>query len=63
MRRRGVNDLPYTVNDPSVELELLYIDDLVDEMIPALLGKEHPIASLTGWRRSCVRMDATVLRR
>ncbi len=35
------NDLPYTVNDPSVELELLYIDDLVDEMIFALLGKEH----------------------
>ena len=35
------NDLPYTVNDPSVELELLYIDDLVDEMIVALHGKEH----------------------
>lgn len=35
------NDLPYTVNDPSVELELLYIDDLLDEMICALLGKEH----------------------
>ena len=35
------NDLPYTVNDPSVELELLYIDDLVDEMIVALQGKEH----------------------
>ena len=35
------NDLPYTVNDSSVELELLYIDDLVDEMIFALLGKEH----------------------
>lgn len=35
------NDLPYTVNDPSVELELLYIDDLVDEMISALQGKEH----------------------
>ena len=35
------NDLPYAVNDPSVELELLYIDDLVDEMICALLGKEH----------------------
>ena len=35
------NDLPYTVNDPSVELELLYIDDLVDEMICALLGREH----------------------
>ena len=35
------NDLPYTVNDPSVELELLYIDDLVDEMLCALQGKEH----------------------
>jgi len=35
------NDLPITVNDPSVELELLYIDDLVDEMIAALEGKEH----------------------
>ena len=35
------NDLPYTVNDPSVELELLYIDDLVDEMIACLLEKEH----------------------
>ena len=30
------NDLPITVNDPSVELELLYIDDLVDEMIMTL---------------------------
>lgn len=35
------NDLPYTVNDPSVELELLYIDDLVDEMLNALQGKVH----------------------
>ena len=35
------NDLPITVNDPSVELELLYIDDLVDEMIAALKGCEH----------------------
>ena len=34
------NDLPYTVNDPSVELELLYIDDLVDEMIACLNGEE-----------------------
>ena len=34
-------DLPITVNDPSVELELLYIDDLVDEMIAALEGNEH----------------------
>ena len=35
------NDLPIQVNDPSVELELLYIDDLVEEMILALHGKEH----------------------
>lgn len=35
------NDLPITVNDPSVELELLYIDDLVNEMFDALEGKEH----------------------
>lgn len=35
------NDLPITVNDPSVELELLYIDDLVEEMILALKGQEH----------------------
>ena len=35
------NDLPYTVNNPSVELELLYIDDLVQEMLNALEGHEH----------------------
>ena len=35
------NDLPITVNDPSVKLELLYIDDLVEEMLDALEGKEH----------------------
>lgn len=35
------NDLPIMVNEPSVELELLYIDDLVDEMLEALEGKEH----------------------
>lgn len=35
------NDLPITVNDPAAQLELLYIDDLVDEMIAALEGKEH----------------------
>ena len=34
-------DLPITVNDPTVQLELLYIDDLVDEMIAALEGSEH----------------------
>ena len=35
------NDLPITVNDPSVELEVLYIDDLVEEMVLALKGEEH----------------------
>ena len=35
------NDLPITVNDPSVELEMLFIDDLVEEMFDALEGKEH----------------------
>ena len=35
------NDLPIQVNDRSVEMELLYIDDLVDEMMDALVGKEH----------------------
>ena len=35
------NDLPITVNDRSVQLELLYIDDLITEMLDALEGKEH----------------------
>ena len=35
------HDLPITVNDPAVELELLYIDDLVQEMLDALEGKPH----------------------
>lgn len=35
------NDLPITVNDPTVEMELLYIDDLVEELICALMGHEH----------------------
>lgn len=35
------NDLPIQINDRSTELELLYIDDLVDEMIAALKGEEH----------------------
>ncbi len=35
------NDLPIQVNDPSTELELLYIDDLVMEMLDVLEGKEH----------------------
>ena len=35
------NDLPITVNDPSVELEMLFIDDLVEELLDALEGREH----------------------
>ena len=35
------HDLPITVNDPTTELELLYIDDLVAEMLDALEGREH----------------------
>ena len=35
------NDLPIQVNDRSTQLELLYIDDLVDEMLDALEGKPH----------------------
>lgn len=35
------NDLPITVNDPSVELEMLFIDDLIEEMFDALEGREH----------------------
>lgn len=35
------NDLPITVSDPAVMLELLYIDDLVEECFDALEGKEH----------------------
>lgn len=35
------NNLPITVNDRTTELELLYIDDLVEEMLLALNGEEH----------------------
>ena len=35
------HELPIQVNDPSVELELLYIDDLITEMLDALEGREH----------------------
>lgn len=35
------NDLPIVVNDRNVQLELLYIDDLVTEMLDALEGREH----------------------
>lgn len=35
------NDLPIQINDCNIELELLYIDDLVQEMLDALENKEH----------------------
>ena len=35
------NDLPIQVNDRNTELELLYIDDLIEEMMAALSGSEH----------------------
>ena len=38
------HDLPISVSDPAVELEMLYIDDLVTEMLDALEGKEHHCA-------------------
>ena len=34
------NDLPIRVNDPSVQMDIVYIDDLIDEMIRALCGQE-----------------------
>ena len=50
------NDLPIQVSDPAIELELLYIDDLIGEMLDALEGKAHrcdydglaPVASESG---------------
>lgn len=35
------NDLPITVNDPSIRMYLVYVDNVVDELIGALSGKEH----------------------
>ena len=34
-------DLPITVSDPAVELELVYIDDLIDEILNAMEGQPH----------------------
>ena len=35
------NDLPITVNDPSVELEMLFVDDLLEELYDAMEGHPH----------------------
>jgi len=37
------NDLPITVNDPSVVMNLVYIDDVAEELINALNGKENSV--------------------
>lgn len=42
------NGLPVTVNDPSTELELLYIDDLVSSMLDALLGEQATVETPEG---------------
>ena len=44
------NDLPIQVNDRSTELELLYIDDLIEEMLLALNGEEHRCVQKTAER-------------
>ena len=46
------NDLPITVNDESTVLELLYIDDLVEEMLLCLKGQQHRVAKFS--RFCCV---------
>ena len=35
------NDRPYTVNDPTVDLELAYIDDVVEEILSAIIGEPY----------------------
>ena len=35
------NELPITINDPNTELDLVYIDDVIEEMLDAIEGKEH----------------------
>lgn len=47
------NDLPIAVNDATVELELVYIDDLVDEMIAALKNEEHHCEFMDGEVKEC----------
>ena len=41
------NDLPITVNDENTELELLYIDDLIEEMLCCLMGEEHRVGKFS----------------
>ena len=58
------NDLPITVNDPTVELEILFIDDLIEEMYDALENRPHrcdyPAAGESS-RRSGIRRPHAIL--
>lgn len=54
------NDLPITVNDESTELELLYIDDLVEEMLCCLTGNEHRDGKYSRFCRVPVTHKATL---
>lgn len=51
-------DLPITVSDPNVELELVYIDDLVEELLNAMEG--HPTAAEDGFFRVSVSHRVTL---
>lgn len=54
------NDLPITVNDRSTMLELLYIDDLICEMLDALEGNEHRCGSDSRFCAAPVTHHATL---
>ena len=54
------NDLPITVNDEKIELELLYIDDLVEEMLLCLMDKEHRVTKFSRFCRVPVTHKVTL---
>ena len=59
------NDLPIQINDPEAELELTYIDDLVEELLLALEGKAHRcdyegLTAVAGSRYCCVPVSHRV---
>lgn len=51
-------DMPITVSDPAAELELVYIDDLVDELLDAMEG--HPHGADAGYFRVPVSHQVTL---
>ena len=56
------NDEPFTVNDRNTELELLYIDDLVEGMFDLLEGRSSTVSLMVS-KRSQMKMGDTVLSR